>query len=33
MNLVKGLQQKGERDAEKLRNEMVALIKKSLSPA
>jgi len=28
MNLVKGLQQKGERDAEKLRNEMVALIKK-----
>ncbi len=28
MNLVKGLRQKGERDAEKLRNEMVALIKK-----
>ena len=28
MNLAKGLQQKGERDAEKLRNEMVALIKK-----
>jgi pantoate--beta-alanine ligase len=28
MNLVKGLWQKGERDAEKLRNEMVALIKK-----
>ena len=28
MNLVKGLQQKGERDAENLRNEMVALIKK-----
>jgi pantoate--beta-alanine ligase len=28
MNLAKGLWQKGERDAEKLRNEMVALIKK-----
>jgi len=28
MNLVKGLWQKGERDAERLRNEMVALIKK-----
>lgn len=28
MNLAKGLWQKGERDAEKIRNEMVALIKK-----
>jgi pantoate--beta-alanine ligase len=28
MNLVKGLWQKGERNAEKIRNEMVALIKK-----